>query len=79
VIVCLCRAASHEDIADAVAEGAGSVDDVGARCGAGTGCGSCHEYIRGVLSAAGISCDDGQSDRPVDCSERPISVSLRSK
>jgi bacterioferritin-associated ferredoxin len=56
VIVCLCKVATDRDIADAIQEGAGTVDEIGDRCGAGTGCGSCREFIHGMLDEAGSGC-----------------------
>jgi bacterioferritin-associated ferredoxin len=65
VIVCLCRVATDRDIADAIQDGAGSVDEVGDRCGAGTGCGSCREFIHGMLQETGAGCN-GCEDCPED-------------
>jgi bacterioferritin-associated ferredoxin len=48
--VCLCRGVSDRVVQAAVREGAGSVREVGRRCGAGTGCGACHGHIREIIA-----------------------------
>jgi bacterioferritin-associated ferredoxin len=58
VIVCLCHAASDRDIQSAIDDGARSIDDVGERCGAGTGCGACRESIGEMLVQIGLSAAD---------------------
>ena len=50
--VCICMAVTRDEFARAVADGARCVDSVGERCGAGTGCGSCHERLAALLSSA---------------------------
>lgn len=50
--VCICEAVSEDEVRAAVAEGAGTVDEVGELCAAGTCCGSCHERIDVLLLAA---------------------------
>jgi len=45
MILCVCRRVSEREVDAAVRAGARSVDAVGARCGAGTDCGSCREAI----------------------------------
>ncbi|GAB4525247.1 MAG: hypothetical protein Tsb0020_43280 [Haliangiales bacterium] len=52
MIVCFCVATTDTDIDLAIAEGARTVEEVGQCCGAGTGCGSCHEYIESALDSA---------------------------
>ncbi|HWN70960.1 MAG TPA: (2Fe-2S)-binding protein [Haliangium sp.] len=56
MIVCFCKTASNRDIASAISEGAHTVDQIGDHCGAGTGCGSCREFIAGMIEEAGASC-----------------------
>jgi bacterioferritin-associated ferredoxin len=56
VIVCFCKTASNRDIASAISEGAHTVEQIGDHCGAGTGCGSCREFIAEMIEAAGASC-----------------------
>jgi len=41
MIVCLCRAPPEHVVRVAIAEGAFTVEDVGAVCRAGTACGAC--------------------------------------
>ena len=47
--VCICWAVTEAQIRRCIAEGASTVEDVGDRCAAGTGCGSCHERIGRLL------------------------------
>lgn len=56
MIVCFCKTSSTRDIASAISEGAHTVDQIGERCGAGTGCGSCREFIAEMIEAAGARC-----------------------
>ncbi|UIJ72225.1 nitrate reductase [Aurantimonas sp. HBX-1] len=56
-IVCSCFAVGCNDIARAVAAGAGSVAEIGARLGAGTNCGSCRGEIQAIVDAAGVPAD----------------------
>jgi bacterioferritin-associated ferredoxin len=56
VIVCLCEVATDRDIAAAIADGAHTVEQVGRRCGAGTGCGSCRDFILDMLEESRASC-----------------------
>jgi bacterioferritin-associated ferredoxin len=56
VIVCFCVTSSNREIASAIAEGAHTVDQIAERCGAGTGCGSCRDFIAEMIEAAGAEC-----------------------
>jgi len=56
MIVCLCHPTSDRDVDAIIDEGARTVEDIGRRCGAGTGCGSCVEELRDRLSAKGAGC-----------------------
>ena len=47
--VCICWAVTEAQVRRCIAEGASTVEDVGDRCAAGTGCGSCHERIGALL------------------------------
>jgi len=51
VIICICRGKSERDIARAIDNGASSLRDL-QRCGVGDQCGSCHNSLRAILSAA---------------------------
>ena len=46
---CLCRAVSERNVRAAVADGANTVAEVRAACGAGTGCGGCLPSLRRLL------------------------------
>ena len=43
-------------VKEAIGQGAGSVDEVGDACGAGTGCGACHEQIQDMIDTENRSC-----------------------
>jgi bacterioferritin-associated ferredoxin len=44
--VCHCRAVTDSRVRDAIAQGAADENEIGRACGAGTGCGSCHDELR---------------------------------
>lgn len=50
--VCICHAVTDTVIRSCIARGAGTVEEVGDACDAGTGCGSCHDHIDVFLAAA---------------------------
>ena len=52
VYVCICHAVTDHEIGALIATGAGTADEIGERCGAGTGCGSCVERIQDMLGTA---------------------------
>jgi bacterioferritin-associated ferredoxin len=45
VYICICFAVSESELADVIAEGARTEEEVGDACAAGTGCGGCLERI----------------------------------
>jgi bacterioferritin-associated ferredoxin len=47
--VCVCAAVTEARVRACIDEGAGSADEVGRRCGAGTGCGSCLDRLEGLI------------------------------
>jgi assimilatory nitrate reductase electron transfer subunit len=47
--VCRCAGVSGTKIADAVADGCGTVAEVSGATRAGTGCGGCHDDIKGII------------------------------
>ena len=49
--VCVCAAVTDSEVAACLDAGADTVDEVGQRCLAGTGCGSCVEEIESLLAA----------------------------
>jgi bacterioferritin-associated ferredoxin len=56
MIVCICRRVSDNTIRASIAEGAGTVSEVGRVCRAGTGCGACHEYIEDLIAEQQANC-----------------------
>jgi bacterioferritin-associated ferredoxin len=76
VYVCLCKAVSDRDVKAAISGGARTVDDVGAACGAGTGCGACRPLVHEMLEAEGGACAL-ESDRCADCPGAGIPVAFR--
>ena len=50
MLVCHCRAVNDRAIGRAIDHGADSVEEIGARCGAGTVCGGCHPELQRLLS-----------------------------
>ncbi|HEY2765553.1 MAG TPA: (2Fe-2S)-binding protein [Pseudonocardiaceae bacterium] len=51
--VCICSAVTEAQVRLCIAGGASTVEDVGAGCAAGTGCGSCLERIEAMLGLPG--------------------------
>ncbi len=49
--VCICRAVREKHILNVIQNGARSVDEVEAACGAGGDCGSCREEIADLITA----------------------------
>ncbi|MES1171811.1 MAG: (2Fe-2S)-binding protein [Bacteroidota bacterium] len=54
MILCLCQGVSDRTVRLAVINGAGSVDEVAQRCGAGSDCGSCQHAIEDIIDEAGV-------------------------
>ena len=48
-LVCHCMVVGEREVLAAIRSGAGTVDEVGERCEAGTGCGSCRGGIEVML------------------------------
>ena len=55
MLVCICHPTSDRDIESVIDEGARTVDDIGRKCGAGTGCGACVDELRDRLSQRGAN------------------------
>ena len=55
MIVCLCHPTSEREVDAIIDDGARTVEEIGQRCGAGTGCGACLGELRERLSAKGAS------------------------
>lgn len=53
MIVCLCEGVRQSEVEAAIEDGASNLEAVGRACGAGTGCGSCHESIGDLLVQLG--------------------------
>jgi bacterioferritin-associated ferredoxin len=48
--VCICQAVTDREVGAVIASGAGTAEEVGNRCGAGTGCGTCLDRIEAMLA-----------------------------
>jgi bacterioferritin-associated ferredoxin len=68
VLVCLCHPTSDRDLDAVIDDGARTVQEIGQRCGAGTGCGACVDELRDRLVSKGAN-GCGR-----DCSSDLISV-----
>ncbi|MCV7322136.1 (2Fe-2S)-binding protein [Mycolicibacterium confluentis] len=55
--VCLCVGVTSHTVADAVADGACTTNDVAQKCGAGADCGRCRRSIRAIIESADPSVD----------------------
>jgi bacterioferritin-associated ferredoxin len=51
MFVCLCNGITSQVVADAVAKGASTTNEIAAACGAGADCGRCRRTLRALLSA----------------------------
>lgn len=49
MLICHCKGVNDHAVRTAIAAGARDLDDLGARCGAGTGCGGCIPVLRELL------------------------------
>jgi len=49
--VCLCTGATSQAVADAVAGGASTCNQVAAACGAGRDCGRCRRTVSDIIAA----------------------------
>jgi bacterioferritin-associated ferredoxin len=50
--VCHCRAVTDSHVLQAIAQGAEDESDIARLCGAGTGCGSCHDELRRLCESS---------------------------
>ncbi|OBJ81815.1 (2Fe-2S)-binding protein [Mycobacterium gordonae] len=57
MFVCLCNGITSQMVADAVAAGAATTNQVAAACGAGTDCGRCRRTVRAII-------ESGSAERP---------------
>lgn len=53
MIVCLCSGTSDRQVEAAIASGARCMTAIRSACGAGGGCGGCHDTLRDMLRRAG--------------------------
>ena len=51
MIVCVCKAVRSDVVEATIAAGAGTVDDVALRCGAGSRCGGCRPTVEALLES----------------------------
>jgi bacterioferritin-associated ferredoxin len=49
MFVCVCNGITERQIREAVSDGACSLDELGARLGVASGCGTCVDFARQVL------------------------------
>jgi bacterioferritin-associated ferredoxin len=49
VYACICHAVTDREVVHHVETGADSVEGIGERCNAGTGCGTCHERLERLI------------------------------
>jgi bacterioferritin-associated ferredoxin len=49
VFVCLCNGITNQVVADAIAGGASTTNQIAAECGAGAECGRCRRTLRKLL------------------------------
>jgi len=52
VFVCLCNGITSHVVADAIADGASTTNQIAAACGAGAECGRCRRTLRLLLGAS---------------------------
>lgn len=50
MFVCICARVRECEVRTAILRGARTEESVGETCGAGTGCGSCHDRIRDMIA-----------------------------
>jgi assimilatory nitrate reductase catalytic subunit len=62
-IVCACFGVGRGTICDAIAAGAGSAAEIGARLKAGTNCGSCIPELKRLIAQAGAGGADDEQRR----------------
>ncbi|MBA3540019.1 MAG: (2Fe-2S)-binding protein [Deltaproteobacteria bacterium] len=68
MIVCLCHPTSDRAVDSLIDDGARTVEEIGQKCGAGTGCGACVDELRDRLNARGANAC------PRDCATDLVSL-----
>ncbi|HTX98278.1 MAG TPA: (2Fe-2S)-binding protein [Mycobacterium sp.] len=53
MFVCLCNGVTSHNVAEAVAAGACTTNDVATACGAGADCGRCRRTFQAILRSSG--------------------------
>ena len=53
--VCICHGVTEGEISAEISTGARTEEEIGDRCGAGTGCGTCVEKICALLRSTGVA------------------------
>lgn len=71
MIVCLCHPTTDRDLEAVIDDGARTVEEIGRRCGAGTGCGTCVGELRERLASKGANTCSR------DCAPALVSVTSR--
>ena len=62
--VCVCNAITEEQVRQAIAEGADSLDELCAVLGLGDQCGKCLDYVRHHCRIRGAATPDTPAGRP---------------
>ncbi|WP_081290591.1 (2Fe-2S)-binding protein [Mycobacterium asiaticum] len=52
MFVCLCYGITSQMVADAVADGATTTNQVASACGAGADCGRCRRTVRAIITSS---------------------------
>ena len=65
MIVCLCKAVSDREIKRCISEGKTTLKTLARSCGAGTGCGACHDSIRSMLAETKPAATDADEAGPL--------------
>ena len=55
MFVCICHAVTEREVRDQILLGADTEQEIGRRCGAGTGCGSCLDRIGDMIDESARS------------------------
>ncbi|MBM4265745.1 MAG: (2Fe-2S)-binding protein [Deltaproteobacteria bacterium] len=63
MLVCLCQGVSDKEVRQAIARGATTRKQVTRACGAGAGCGGCHESIQDLIQKH-AACERGGEAPP---------------
>ncbi|MFO7177090.1 MAG: (2Fe-2S)-binding protein [Pseudomonadota bacterium] len=66
MLVCHCKRVCDRTIRQCVLEGARSVDQVGAACRAGTGCGGCRPLVEALIELEVRRRESGAGPTPSD-------------